>query len=578
MARLSAKRIRQIILIVLLLAAIAITAALFINWQFARTTGLSLDFSGAGADQLPAPQFLYAFAGAGPGTALQKPTGVLVDGDKVLVTDAKRGTITVFRQDGTYVATWGAGKLRTPLYVAKNPLTGDYWVSDRGARTIHILSSTGVYKGVFDPKLPTAQLPKGDTKGVKWLPIALDFAPDGTLYVAEILNGHRLLIFKPDGGFLKSVGTAGMVNQLTQGAKFFQFPNSIKVHGPEVFIADSNNRRIQVFDRQGEFLKIIPTQGLPRGISFLYPGGPGGAAPTSDAALPASGTAGSTNATATPGRLVTVDVLAHDVTVWDVATGTKLVTFGERGVANGQFQYPNDVSVAPNNKIFIADGSNARVQVWGWPDALTPIPMPRTPLQWALCLSPLLLLPLLLLLRRKRFYATPDFIQSMLAAGLASIMPGGRRKWIVLQETYDMFSSVEVDGIRFADLLEVTEYSDSEARALQERLELTWPQAVDLATAKTAKVFCTENLDLRRLARMLEIDTVDREEYVRRFAKKTGPGGPGAPGGTPAGGPAVPPPMADDDGYFVPPADPPVAAPGPGVGPDTGSAPPGGPA
>ena len=167
--------------------------------------------------------------------------------------------------------------------------------------------------------------------------------------------------------------------------------------------------------------------------------------------------------------------------------------------------------------------------MWGWPQQINPIRTPRTPIEWALCLSPLLLLPLLLLLRRKRFYATADFIQSMLAAGLVSLMPARRRKWVVLQETYDMFANVEADGVKLGELLEVTEYSDSEAKALQARLELTWPQAVDLAVAKTAKVFCTENLELRRLARSIEIDTVDREEFVLRFAKKTGAGGPGGP-------------------------------------------------
>ena len=66
--------------------------------------------------------------------------------------------------------------------------------------------------GVFDPKLPKNELPKFKLpKGVQWVPLTLTFGRDGTMYVTELLNGHRLLIFGPDGTFKRSVGTAAIV-------------------------------------------------------------------------------------------------------------------------------------------------------------------------------------------------------------------------------------------------------------------------------------------------------------------------------------------------------------------------------
>ncbi len=562
MPRISGKRIRQIILLLLLVGAIAIVGALYYNWSISRNTGLDLRTLGAAGntDQISTPQFLYAFAGGSAGNELKQPLGVYVDGDRVLVTDGMRNLVFVFRSDGTYLSTFGKGKVQVPLYISKNPLTGDYWITDRRTRSIHIFTRAGVYKGDFDPKLPKSQLPKFKVpKGIQWEPLALDFAPDGTLYVTEILNGHRLLIFDKNGTFQKSVGTAGLVTQSGAGPTIFQFPNSVKVHAGEVWVSDSNNRRVQVFDRKGNFLRFVQTQGLPRGIAFFPALVPGSAPTTASPKVLAS-----SDATGVPGKLVVVDVLAHDATIWDASSGSKVLSWGSQGVADGQFSYPNDVSIDAKNRIFIADTENGRVQVFGWPTQLNPIPTPQTPAQWALCLSPLLLLPFLLLLRRKRFFATPDFIQAMLAAGLLSLMPGGRRKWVVTQETYDMFLDVESEGIKLGELLEATQFSESEAHAIQDRFEVTWPQAVDLAIAKTAKVFCTENLELRRLARTMDIDTVDREEYVRRYGDKATPGGPAGPGGRGRGAPA-------DDTYYVPPA-----APGPMPAPPAPPSAPGG--
>jgi DNA-binding beta-propeller fold protein YncE len=522
--RFGRRRLTRIALLVVLVAVLAVVGGLYLNWRTTRSTGLDLStlVSASNGNQLAAPQFLYAFAGPG-GIQLQQPVGILADGDKVYVTDADRSLIYEFNLDGSFVRTFGKGVVKTPLYMAKNPKTGDIWVTDRGTRSIHIFTAAGAYKGDFDPKLPKNQLPKFDTHGAQWIPVAIAFAPDGTLVATEILNGHRLLWFDPQGKFVRSVGNSGMVVKMDQGPNIFQFPNSVKVYGGAVFVADSNNRRIQVFDLQtGKFLRFIGTQGLPRGISMLPLG----------SQVPSA----SSEATNLAGRIVVVDTLAQDVSIW-TTLNEKILSFGESGIGDGQFAYPDDVSVDSRSRIYVTDSQNARIQVWGWPSQANPIPTPQSPAQWALCLSPLLLLPFLLILRRKRFYATADFIQTMLAAGLASTMPGGRRRWTVLQDTYDMFSTVEVDGVVFSDLLEVSEYSESEARALQERMELTWPQAVDLSSAKVAKVFCTENVELRRLARLLDIDTVDREEYVRRFAKDAAVGpadGPGPSGGPPA--------------------------------------------
>lgn len=484
----SRRRIRLIVGIVILLVLLLGLAAAYWNYSTTRSTGIGLDLDQR--NLLAVPQYLYSFSGP-EADKLARPLGVLATANRVYVTDSRRRVLDVFTPGGNRVGSWGKGKLITPLYAAQNPKTSDIWVSDRRVRTIFIFDQSGKVKGEFKPNLPKSQLPKFDTKGFVWAPVAFDFAPDGTLYVTEILNGHRLLIFGPDGKFRKSVGTAGLVEDSKQGEELFQFPNSVKVLGNEVWVADSNNRRLQVFDRQGEFKRLVVTQGLPRGFDFLPK-------------LKRN----------EPTRFVVIDTLSHDGTIWEAKKGEKILSFGERGVLEGQFSYPNDTSVNPKRLIFVADSANGRIQVWGWPDATNPVPLPRTPLGWLACLSPLFLLPLLLLFRKRRYFATEDFVLALYEMGEIDRMPHPRVRWEVLEEDYEKLKDLSQNGVDLGELLQPTEFSESDARALQTRYELTWRDAIVMSLAQRARLFGTQDPELRRVARVLEVDTVTAQEFV----------------------------------------------------------------
>lgn len=495
-AALTRKQKRKIAILVILLLMLALLAAYYTYYR--ATQRLDFAVTGVTGEIITPPVYLYTFSG-GDVERLQRPIGVMVDGEEVFVVDSARHTIEVFNEDGDRIRSFGTSETVVPLYIAKNPVDDKLYVSDRRARTIHIFEPSGAYIGEFDPKLPEDQLPTFDTGGVQWAPVALAFGDDGTMYVTEILKGHRLLIFGPGGTFQRSIGTVGIVDQADQAPEVFQFPNGLAVHEGLVYVADSNNRRIQIFDAEGEFQEIVVTQGLPRGLSFLAPFG----GDEDDA----------------PDRYVVVDTLAHDCTIWSTS-GTKIVNFGQQGILEGQFSYPNGVSVMTSkNKVFVADTANGRIQVWGWPEELSPIPIP-TPDQWKWCLSPLLLLPLLLLLRKKRFFSTQDFVEVMIAVERVDAMPARRRKWLVEQPAYDALKDFAQADIEMSELLNVTEHSESDAKALMEKMDISHEVAVTMAIAQRAHVFCTEDRELRRLAKLLEIDVVDHEEFLERFAGK----------------------------------------------------------
>jgi DNA-binding beta-propeller fold protein YncE len=484
---------RKIALLVLLLVLLACIGAWYVN--FLATKSLVLDLRAPDGNALTPPTYLYSFSGEEPNN-LKEPIGVLADGGDVFVADGKSGQVLVFREDGTFVRAFGKGNLQVPLYLAKNPKNGNIYVTDRRKHAVLMFKRTGEFLGAFDPKLPKEQLPKFDTKGDQWVPIALDFAPDGSMYVLEYLNGHRVVTFGPDGKFLISIGGTGVATKPTDQPGRFQFPNSIKVHEGEIYVADSNNRRVQVFDLKGQFKRFIAASGLPRGITFLP--------------RPSNATSETTE------KFVVIDTLSHDGTIFG-ADGARILSFGDRGASDGQFLFPADVSIGSKSVIFITDTQNLRVQAWGWPENVSPIPriLPRQPL-WYLALLPLLLIPILR--RRKKFYATADFVQAMLEAGAVHTMQHARRLWYVSSADHAALSGLSEGEIRLAELLEPMEYSLSDAKALRERLELDQEMAGTLAAAQRVKVLCTENAEVRRVARLLEIDVVNSKEFVERFA------------------------------------------------------------
>ncbi|MDP2181905.1 MAG: hypothetical protein Q8K99_04965 [Actinomycetota bacterium] len=489
---------RKLILLVVLLVLLALLGAWYAN--FRATKSLRLNIATTTDEAVIPPDYLYSMAGSDTtSTAIQRPLGVYADEQYAWVTDSAGGQMFQFEVDGTFVKTFGADNLTTPMYVKRHPKNGRLYVSDRRERRMVIFEPDGKYVGIFDPKLPKDQLPKGfDTRGDVWMPVALDFAPDGTMYVTDFLPGSRLLIFGPDGKFKRSIGKAGVALRVQDNPENFQFPNGVAVNGQEVWVTDSNNRRIQVFDLEGNFQYVVPTQGLPRGVDFLVPR--------------------SKDATSSD-KLVVIDTLSHDGTIWSTEGG-RLATFGSRGVLGGQFNFPNDVSINAKNLVFITDTANARVQVWGWPTDIGIIPPIRIPKYWYFCFTPLLLLPLLLLARKRRFTVTRDFIDEMVAAEQVKLMPQRKRKWIVTEMLYDELKEEVYEDIEMKELLHAEEYSESDVNAMMEKYDVDFDSAVILTMAQRSKLFCTEDVELTRLAKTLEVDVVEHIEFIERFTDK----------------------------------------------------------
>ena len=158
-------------------------------------------------------------------------------------------------------------------------------------------------------------------------PTDIAFAANGDLYISDGYVNSRVVKYSKDGRVLKTWGKKGA------GPGEFNLPHSIVVDAKgRVYVADRENRRIQIFDTEGNFLTQWTHMGSPWGLHIT---------PDQHIYL-ADGYAGR--------------VLKSDV------EGNVLGAFGSAGKLPGQFAYCHHLAAGQDDEIYVAEILNWRVQ------------------------------------------------------------------------------------------------------------------------------------------------------------------------------------------------------------------------
>ena len=181
---------------------------------------------------------------------------------------------------------------------------------------------------------------------------------DQAIALADGLGNARVAKFSKNGVFIKSVGSKG--NLPGQ----FNTPHSIAADAKgNIYVADRGNRRIQVFDSDGGFLRQftidVPFAGEPNVMLGSMPAAAGtaggGATMASGAPWAICINPGASQflyvADAVPGRIykVTLD-------------GKVLGTIGEAGKQLKQFGWIHEISCPSENSLYVAELLNWRMQ------------------------------------------------------------------------------------------------------------------------------------------------------------------------------------------------------------------------
>ena len=173
------------------------------------------------------------------------------------------------------------------------------------------------------------------------------------VFVADARNG-RIQVFARDGAFLRAFGRAG------KGLGELGRPMNLTIAGEELFVADYWNDRIEVFGLDGTPRRTIGRAGDGPG-EFNAPGGV---------------------AVGDNGDLFVADF--YNQRVQHLDKGGELIRqwgeTGQTGIGPGQFIYPTDVALGRDGTLYVADGYADRVQAfasdggfvrkWGGPFAM----------------------------------------------------------------------------------------------------------------------------------------------------------------------------------------------------------------
>jgi DNA-binding beta-propeller fold protein YncE len=165
---------------------------------------------GRGVEVAVSSVMTYGRAGGVP--VLREPKGVASGPDgRLYVVDGTNANVTVFDREGSVVRSWGR---------------------------------------------------KGAGDGEFTEPWGIAVAPDGSVFVADTWN-HRIQKFDAEGRFLAKWGTfVDTQGQLNASPGNFYGPRDLALTATgELLVTDTGNKRIQVFDQAGRYMRVFGGEG-----------------------------------------------------------------------------------------------------------------------------------------------------------------------------------------------------------------------------------------------------------------------------------------------------------------------------
>ena len=188
--------------------------------------------------------------------------------DRLYVFQRKDPPVVVFDRDGNYLDAWGHGAFNSPhgMSVSDDVL----YMTDRDdsvavaytleGRPLLVLGERGVHS---DTGCEVAGDPVPRAAGPFNYPTEMVKGPSGSIYVSDGYRNSRIHKFTAEGELVKSWGTPG-----SSEPGEFHLPHSLMVDSEErVYVCDRTNRRIQIFDSEGEFITIWTGMGGPNDIA-----------------------------------------------------------------------------------------------------------------------------------------------------------------------------------------------------------------------------------------------------------------------------------------------------------------------
>lgn len=257
-----------------------------------------------------------------------KPYSIAVSPDgRVYVTDTAARRVFVFDAESktvSFLGGSGQGKLAKPVGIATDA-DGQVFVSDATSKRVFAYDAKGTLRMAIGQE-GEFENPAG---------LAIDRTAH-RLYVADTARHEIRCYSTVDGAFERTIGGRGM----TPGT--FNFPTNLFVdRGGRLYVTDTMNFRLQIFDKDAKFMGAFGEQGDTPG-TLNRPKGVG---------------------VDSEGHVYVADTSFNNFQIFD-ETGHLLLIVGAGGHAPGEFMLPAGLYVDAKDRIYVADQGNSRVQIF----------------------------------------------------------------------------------------------------------------------------------------------------------------------------------------------------------------------
>lgn len=300
------------------------------------------------------------------------PTAVAVDRTLspalLYIADEQSGRILKYNAEtGARIAVYGSvgyapGQFNRPYGIAIDPVSHDLYVAERGNGRVQRITNNGV------PVLTWGEYraEPNSAQGYFNEPIGIAADADGYVYVVDKSN-NRIQKFRvvPNGtGW--TVQNHGMWGSTGSGAGQLNRPYGLALDAAgTLWVAEGDNSRVQRFSKTGASLQILGTRGTANGQFTL---------PTA-VAVDASGAVFVTETNTDPQNGNAIDIQQQRVQRFTSAGAYDNFRWGSYGSGPGQFALPFGIALGPQNRAFVADYYNQRVQIFdlGAPTPTAPV-------------------------------------------------------------------------------------------------------------------------------------------------------------------------------------------------------------
>ena len=270
-----------------------------------------------------------------------------------------------FDQNGTFVREVGKGLYGWSFaHSVRIDKDDNIWAIDKGSDMIIKFNPAGRVVWVFGRRKESAddetkpwehvEPPLPAIDGLFRQPTDVAWDSQGNIYISDGYINSRVAKYDMHGNWVKQWGTKGT------GPGQFNLPHAIAIdRNDNIYVGDRSNRRIQVFDTEGKFLRMftidVPPDLKTRAVN--------GNTPTGQALARVIGAPNSICITPGPNQVMFIGESTYPGRIFKVSLDGKVLgVIGKSGRELKQFSGAHALACPSDKEIYAAETSNWRVQ------------------------------------------------------------------------------------------------------------------------------------------------------------------------------------------------------------------------